>query len=76
MAGIGDRDACPRCGYERFVRMKGLLCGDCKEVLTPEERAVWNPRYAKRGKRAPERELVGSSPTPPASLVSLETGWS
>lgn len=73
---LTEKDACPRCGYERVVRLKGLLCVDCKEVLTPEERAVWNPRYQKRGARTPQRELAGALPSAPASLVSLETGWS
>lgn len=61
-----EKEPCPRCGFERVVRLRGLLCADCRDVLTSEERAVWNPRYVSRKTKAEQqeqeqpRELVGA----------------
>lgn len=34
------RVVCPRCGVARYTKY-AVLCRDCREVLTPQERQFW-----------------------------------
>lgn len=36
-----DSRACVRCGLEREARKSSVLCRDCRDVLTVDERRAW-----------------------------------